>query len=356
MCRFWPFFVEERPLFPSYHCIAPNTFNYNISCQRCINALKKSAKFPLTMSHVLQLSRRTLRHQSCASHVVSLASGPRHWPSTAATKNAPWLTAKRGFATYDAFTSATWPNLAQVGLLALHSTLGMPPWWLTVASTTVIVRSLQYPLMHKHILVLAKLEPAMPDLRLLTSLYRQRIDRLNKKTQIKEFVSLSYVYTRGCLSCLRSNDIVPSSLFVYPLASFGMFFYFIQGVRSLLVGEHFGLMGEGGFAWFVNLAAKDETYVLPITAVALSYLSIEHAFLGQPIRGGTLILKDLTQSTMIIILPFALTLQSGVFCYWIPSVLFGMGQAAVLRNPTVRAKLGLPPRRIGQSNPETDKG
>ena len=52
--------------------------------------------------------------------------------------------------------------------------------------------------------------------------------------------------------------------------------------------------------------------------------------------------KDKLQLIMIFSAPFVVQLPAGVFCYWVPSALFGLVQTTTLRQPATRKLLGLP--------------
>ena len=102
-------------------------------------------------------------------------------------------------------------------------------------------------------------------------------------------------------------------------------------------------LSDGGLFWFTDLASKDSTLILPLVAVGLSYSLLEFGFRTK-VPGGMLIgLKRFCQGFLLMSAPMICTLPSGVFCYWIPSNVFGLTQMVALRNEEFQKLIGLPP-------------
>ena len=62
----------------------------------------------------------------------------------------------------------------QTSLYALKNVTGLP-WWLTIASSTIVVRTLIFPLIRTQILETRKLTLAMPELSFLYQLLKLRL-------------------------------------------------------------------------------------------------------------------------------------------------------------------------------------
>jgi YidC/Oxa1 family membrane protein insertase len=109
-------------------------------------------------------------------------------------------------------------------------------------------------------------------------------------------------------------------------------------VRDITIG-----MNEGGFWIFSDLTIKDSSFILPVTALTLSYLAFEISFIMSK-KGGMLVFKNILQSMLILSVPLVLPLPAGVFCYWIPSSLFTVTQTLLLQTKTFNQILGIPIR------------
>ena len=110
----------------------------------------------------------------------------------------------------------------------------------------------------------------------------------------------------------------------------------------LLSTDKSSLFDDEGVLWFHDLTQKDPTFILPLTAIAISYLGIDVALLGSTGRLA-IALKDVFQTLLLISVPFVAVLPCGVFCYWIPSSAFGILQSLVLRSTYFQRLLRIPP-------------
>lgn len=85
-------------------------------------------------------------------------------------------------------------------------------------------------------------------------------------------------------------------------------------------------MRNGGILWFQDLTQVDAYYALPLTALGLTYWSIEKVW------GFAPWIKNFLQTLTIITSPFVVSqLPCFVFMYWIPSASFGLAQTTLLR-------------------------
>lgn len=222
------------------------------------------------------------------------------------------------------------------------------PWWATFASTTILVRSSMIPLVRSQIISSRKLAGAMPELNFLLQLLKQRLNGI-PLSQVDERMRIVSIFIKGVKACLILHDISILNMLYYPLLNISVFVTFIYSLRDLI--KNGGSIGteslqEGGLLWFTDLTSKDSSFLLPLSAIALSYSSLHVSFSGQ---GGlvnqgrvVLLLCDVLQSLVLISMPFVLSLPSGVFFYWIPSSLYGIFQTLALRQPLVQKFLRLP--------------
>ena len=215
------------------------------------------------------------------------------------------------------------------------------PWWATFASSTVFVRLALFPLVRKQLYASRKLAYAMPELNFLFQLLRQRLKTL-KPHQSAERMRIFSVFINGVNACLTLHEASIMTVIAYPLANLAVFVTFVYSLRSMINGEHREELSMGGFSWFSDLTAKDSSYLLPLSAVVVSYSAIEIALSGSNTGRILIILKDAFQTLLLVSMPLIGTLPNGVFFYWIPSSLCGIAQTAALRMPFFQRLLRLP--------------
>lgn len=226
----------------------------------------------------------------------------------------------------------------QHGLTEFQALSGLP-WWATIASATVIVKTSLLPLVRLQMLASQRLAKAIPDINSLRLLLVQSlVDSTNTPAQKIEALK---TFFRGAGAALTIHNASISSLLFYPLANMAAFITFVYSIRTMLDNNPTGPLSKGGMLWFRDLCVADDTMILPFAAITATYLTLELSF-----RGGAgpmlLFFKDALQCLVIICAPITVTLPAGVFCYWIPSSLFGMLQIYLLRKPSVMKLLKIP--------------
>lgn len=225
----------------------------------------------------------------------------------------------------------------QTAMIGLQSMTGLP-WWATFATSTVIVRTAMLPLVYRQILASRKLAAAVPELNFLFQLLRQRLKHIDPRNA-SEHIRIILIFFKGVGACIKLHDISPIQILSSPAASMAVFITFVYSLRQLISTENFLGLEHGGPMWFIDLTTKDPSFVLPLTAIGLSYSAIELAFTST--AGGaarlTLLIKDTLQTLLFLSIPLVLPLPAGVFFYWIPSSLWGMVQVVGLR----RAGMGV---------------
>eukprot|EP01038_Epipyxis_sp_PR26KG_P006278 gene6278-8645_t len=238
------------------------------------------------------------------------------------------------------FSFETITTSVQIGISSLHSITSLP-WWCTFAASTIFVRISLFPLVRFHLLSLRKIAGAMPDLNVLTALFSDKLKSI-VKSPIVDKLNVFKTYFDGVRASLIVNEVSIFRTLMYPLINLSLFITFVRSLKDMVNSDKYD-MDTGGFSWFKDLSAKDSTFVLPITALSITYCSLELAFRSSNPGKLVLMFKDFAQSFLILSLPFVAQLPAGVFCYWIPSSLFAMGQTALLRNVSVLKFLKIPP-------------
>ena len=180
---------------------------------------------------------------------------------------------------------------------------------------------------------------AMPEINFLFQLFRQRMSKFSKLTYEERKRTLS-VFVKGVRASFVLHDIKLSHMFGIPMMNASIFITFIYSIRDMVTKDISEDMDEGGLLWFADLTAKDPTFILPLSAIALSYTALD---LSLPTQGKLILFfKDILQSLLLFSVSLVLPLPAGIFCYWIPSSLFTMTQMHLMRNPKIKKWLRIP--------------
>lgn len=229
----------------------------------------------------------------------------------------------------------------QNSILSLHNMSGSP-WWLTIVSSTLVVRTALFPLVRYQILASRKLGKAIPEVNFLFQLFANRMAAI-PSSQIQEKISVLSVFLNGVRACFVVHQVNTFELIFYPIVNFAIFASFVFSIRDLVInGDESLNLTDGGIAWFYDLSEKDKTFILPMVALCSSYMAVEIAVSNS--KGKLILLfKDVLQSLLLLSAPFVHNLPAGVFCYWIPNSLFGIAQSLALRNPRFMKVFRIPP-------------
>mmetsp|Transcript_25572 Transcript_25572/g.33449 ORF Transcript_25572/g.33449 Transcript_25572/m.33449 type:complete len:304 (-) Transcript_25572:270-1181(-) len=235
------------------------------------------------------------------------------------------------------------------GMSAFHQA-GLP-WWSSIALTTVAARCSLFPLVWWQTQEISPFAKALPKVQHLWRLFRNQWQEVPSEDGRHRRYLLSML-RQGTGAALDLENCRPGLVLGLPLVQLGLFVYFIQSIRSLLVQGQLPGIEAGGMLWFTNLTEVDPTLVLPVSAIAMTYSNLELGFVKpKPASISTQKdqepglanqLKDYFQVYLILSVPFVMQLPAGVFMYWIPSSLFGTCQIILLKNNSFRSVVGLP--------------
>ena len=138
----------------------------------------------------------------------------------------------------------------------------------------------------------------------------------------------------------------------YSLSTLPLFVLVNVSLRNSIYNQAQGttvynMLTEGGIAgWFPDLSSADPTFALPVTAIGLTYYSLNR---GRRNPGAVADVLGYFQTGLLFLSPLILQLPSGVMCYWIPSTLYTLASSRVFQNPRVREYLNLTPTRLDQA-------
>ena len=181
---------------------------------------------------------------------------------------------------------------------------------------------------------------AIPEIIQLGTLLQKQILTNKSKTFYEKMKGIKLFY-QGVRALLVIHDTPIYPIFLYPIVNASLFISFVFSVRGILDEDPYGALGIGGSFWFRDLVYRDETFILPCTAMICTYLLTELSFRNN-VGKYAILFKDFFQCVVIIFAPITTTLQAGIFCYWIPSSIFGFCQILLMRQPSVMKFLKIP--------------
>ena len=230
-------------------------------------------------------------------------------------------------------------SLVQQGLTDFHAFSGLP-WWATISASTIMVKTALLPLVRLQIMASQRLGNAMPEINNLRMLLNKSLSDQSANTSAEKMEALK-TFFRGTSAAMTIHNASLVPLMVYPILNVSVFITFVISMRGMLNHDTTGALANGGMYWFRDLIAADDTMILPFTAISATYLASELAF-----RGGAgprmIFFKDALQCFVLLAAPITTTLPAGVFCYWIPSSLFGIAQNYLMKQPAIMRLLRIP--------------
>ena len=231
-------------------------------------------------------------------------------------------------------TSSLPSRTIQKLLLKAHDILGLN-WWATIAICTIGFRTSLIPLAVMQLKTSRRMftgaTPAM--FAHLTTLTTREINAA-KGDFMKQRETLR-LWIKGAWRLKQHGNIKIWKLLAVPMIQFPVFIWYVSANRDLVnsnMAQYWGLH-EGGMLWFPDLNRTDPTFILPVTAVGLTYLSIEMGWSFAPM------IRNILHTGLVVSSAFILSqLPAGVFMYWIPSTLFSLGQGAAFRRLATMAR------------------
>lgn len=231
-------------------------------------------------------------------------------------------------------------HVVQSGMHGMHGVTGLP-WWATFCASTFVVKLGLFPLIRSQLLANVKLQRAMPELNLLFQLLKNRLHPL-KFYDVSKQLRLYTTFFKGVNACLTVHSASITAVIAYPLINLGFFFMFVYSLRDMVKGDMRQTLQTGGIFWFTDLSQRDLTYILPVSAISLSYIAIEASLGRGPQTRLLIVFKDFLQTVVIFSLPMVSYLPSGIFMYWLPSSMFQIAQSFLIRYPPFLKLLKIP--------------
>ncbi len=215
----------------------------------------------------------------------------------------------------------------QVCIESIQDFTGLP-WWVSIASLTVVVRLTMVPLFLQQFKAVGPIAGAMPDLRLLTELTKSSEASNFKKAQI---------FVQTFRNLCKAKGAKPLKASMYAFLQVPHFLTYVWSVRYLCATNP--ALEQGGAFWFKNLAEADPYCILPVMASGLTYLTLNKGITPENRDWPINRLRVFCQICVIATLPVSATWPAGVFCYWIVSAGFSLLQSTIITHPEIFKRL-----------------
>uniref|UniRef100_A0A3Q1J655 Membrane insertase YidC/Oxa/ALB C-terminal domain-containing protein n=1 Tax=Anabas testudineus TaxID=64144 RepID=A0A3Q1J655_ANATE len=229
-------------------------------------------------------------------------------------------------------------HLCEHLLVSVQQVSGLP-WWLSIAVTTLSVRTLiTLPLAAYQLVIISKVPCEIRSLsRPATShqlLFLFPLSRFQFQKNLRRLVSQLYV--RDNCHPFKASLLVWVQLPLWVSLSLAL--------RNLSM-EQTALHGDlvtGGTLWFPDLTLPDSTWILPVCVGFTNLLIVEMFSLHRlnPTRFQRLVL-NLIRGFSVLMVPIAAAVPSSMVLYWFTSSLVGLGHNLLLRSATVHKILQL---------------
>jgi len=225
-------------------------------------------------------------------------------------------------------------------MYTVHEASGLP-WWATIAVTTFTVRLALFPLtvmQSRSVATMSKIRPKMDALTAKMKAASERAGGRGMEDAEKARLELQQLFA--------THNVRPWMTFVGALGQLPVWLTFFFTMRDITgrPGNALG-MEDGGALWFTDLTTRDPTYGLPVLCGATFFAMVHLGDAGQTgkVDDKTALMKNVMKGVAVLMVPMTSWFEAGVFVYWISSNLCAMSQTVLLKQPAVRAAVGMPP-------------
>ena len=213
----------------------------------------------------------------------------------------------------------------------VHVSLGLP-WWASIATITIIIRSCLFPLVLKAMKNNSKLLLIQPDMTEIMGRVNQSKSRGDMVTAQQEMLKLSELF--------KQHQCNPLAGLIMPLVQIPVFICFFTAIRQM-ASVPFEELKTGGLLWFSDLTVADPWYILPTISATCFLITVELGADGISNQYQKKIYKNFFRVLAVLSIPFTAGLPQGVFMYWLTSSLFSFVQLAFLKIPGMKARMGI---------------
>ncbi|CAM0870878.1 unnamed protein product [Alopecurus aequalis] len=212
---------------------------------------------------------------------------------------------------------------------AVHSFTGLN-WWVSIALTTVLVRTAMIPLQVHQIKSEIKYKALIPEVK---AIKKDMLNSTDQGSRQEMKLKLGELY--------RKHGVSQLTPFKRLFVQVPILLSFTYAIRNMI--EKVPSLEGGGAYWFTNLTTPDELYILPVLisiAYAAAELNTKVKKAGNPMQQK--IYKYLNRAVAVLVLPLSVNFCKAHFFYWVPWILFSVASRYTFRQPAVRQYFGIP--------------
>lgn len=225
----------------------------------------------------------------------------------------------------------SWPNVAflQYVIDFIHSTTGFN-WWISIALTTLLIRSLTIPFLIDQIKATTKL-----------SALRPRVEAIKEEMDSKGTAEAYQDGQKRMKALFAEQGVTPFTPMKGLLIQGPVFVSFFLAIQNM--AEKVPSFTTGGAYWFLDLSTPDSLYILPVLTAATFLINVEcnvqEGMEGNPVVGP---MKKFSRVIAVLTVPFTMSFPKAIFCYWVTSNLFSLVYGLVIKRPEVKRALNIP--------------
>ncbi|KAF8928661.1 60Kd inner membrane protein-domain-containing protein [Dissophora ornata] len=242
-------------------------------------------------------------------------------------------------------------------LESIHAT-GLP-WWATIFCATFLLRTaITTPVAIYQQRAVGRMMALTPVLQAWLQTLKSSVgaDHKLKGRDYATFNSeIQTAYRAKVKELYSANRCNPRVSFLLPWVQIPLFITMSLTIRGMagyplpFLGDS-SLPAEPGFAdggalWFVDLAASDPTWIMPIAIGATNLLNVElnGLMMSKTPTRNQIIFRNLFRALAITMIPIAHQAPMAICLYWLSSGSYSVFQNIAFRMPGVRQRLKLPP-------------
>ena len=203
------------------------------------------------------------------------------------------------------------PGLLQTILEALHTQGGLS-WWSSIILSTIILRSLLFPLTVRSMRASQRALLVQPQL-------AEVQDAMKRATGCGDDMEAERM-TMKYLAMLRKHDITPLKQFTNVIVQAPVFISFFMALRGMAKAP-LASMTEGGLFWFSNLVIPDPYFILPASTSTTLLISLYVSESRSAMQASPIIKYGLI-GFVVILFPIATQFPACLTLYWFTSNMF----------------------------------
>ncbi|KAL3635693.1 hypothetical protein CASFOL_020240 [Castilleja foliolosa] len=215
-------------------------------------------------------------------------------------------------------------------------------WWASIALTTFLIRTLQFPLLVNQLKSTTKF-----------TLLRPKLEAIKEEMNEQDMSPAAVTDGQKRMKQLfREYGVTPFTPLRGLFISAPIFASFFFAVNNM--AEKVPSFKDGGIFWFTDLTTPDAMYIFPVLTALTFWITVEcnaqEGLEGNPTAGT---IKTVSRVFAALTIPLTASFPKAIFCYWISSNLFSLGYGLVIKKPEVKKMLGIPIIPVSPPSPSS---